>query len=36
MTLLLDLTPLPLESETYKLVKDGLELSFRLTGLKNA
>ena len=36
VTLLLDLTPLPLESGTYKLVKDGLELSFRLTGLKNA
>lgn len=37
VTLALDLTPLPLESGTYKLVKDGLELPFRLiTGLKNA
>ena len=37
VTLALDLTPLPLESGTYKLVKDGLELSFRLIpALKNA
>ena len=37
VTLALDLTPLPLESGTYKLVKDGLELPFRLiTVMKNA
>ena len=37
VTLQLDLTPLPLESGTYKLVKDGIEVSFRLiTAPKNA
>lgn len=37
VTIQLDLTPLPLESGTYKLVKDGIEVSFRLiTAPKNA